>query len=198
MSQLVEDMLLLARLDTGRRVATDLLDVSDLVINAVHDAHIAAPDHLWALDIPSESVSLIGDRSRLYQAVANLLSNARIHTPPGTTIVTSLVSNDDQTVTLIVADNGPGIPESLLPNVFERFARGDGSRSRDSGSTGLGLAITRAVIKAHRGAIDLRSDRTGTRVTVTLPGAAAASALGADQAAVERVNNAGRLSTRLC
>ncbi len=169
MSQLVEDMLLLARLDTGRPVATDELDVSDLVINAVHDAHIAGPDHLWTLDIPPESVGLIGDRSRLYQAVANLLSNARIHTPPGTKIVTSLVSHVDGSVTLTVADDGPGIPEDLLPNVFERFARGDGSRSRDSGSTGLGLAITRAVIKAHHGGIDVHSDRHGTRVTVTLP-----------------------------
>lgn len=195
MSQLVEDMLLLARLDTGRPVATDQIDVSDLVINAVHDAHIAGPDHLWALDIPSESVGLTGDRSRMYQAVANLLSNARIHTPPGTKIVTSLVSHVDHSVTLTVADDGPGIPEDLLPNVFERFARGDGSRSRDSGSTGLGLAITRAVIKAHHGGIDIRSDRNGTRVTVTLPGEGSSpSNAGTDAAVVPRPGPASEVS----
>ena len=170
MSQLVEDMLLLARLDTGRPIECEQVDLSDLIINAVHDAHIAGPDQRWALDIPPESVRVIGDRSRLYQAVANLLSNARVHTPAGTKIVTSLTSNADRSVTIAVLDDGPGISNDLLPNVFERFARGDGSRSRGSGSTGLGLAITRAVIKAHHGTIEVDSSQGGTCFTVTLPG----------------------------
>lgn len=169
MNELVEDMLLLARLDTGRPIECERVDLSDLLINAVHDAHIAGPDHRWALDIPPESVSVTGDRSRLYQAVANLLSNARVHTPAGTKIVASLASNADHSATIAVADDGPGIPEDLLPNVFERFARGDGSRSRVSGSTGLGLAITRAVVKAHHGTIGVDSGGGGTCFAVTLP-----------------------------
>ncbi|MDX1893092.1 HAMP domain-containing sensor histidine kinase [Mycolicibacterium sp. 050158] len=169
MNELVEDMLLLARLDTGRPVEREPVDVSDLLINAVHDAHIAGPDHRWVLDIPPDTVSVIGDRSRLFQAMANLLSNARVHTPAGTKIVTSVVSNVDRSVTLTILDDGPGIPSGLLPNVFERFARGDGSRSRAAGSTGLGLAITRAVVIAHHGVIEVESSGNGTCFTVTLP-----------------------------
>lgn len=170
MSQLVEDMLLLARLDAGRSIECERVDLSDLIVNAVRDAHIAGPDHRWALEIPPGSVSVIGDRSSLYQAVANLLSNARVHTPVGTRIVASLASNSDCSVTMTVVDDGPGIPEHLLPEVFERFARGDGSRSRAAGSTGLGLAITRAVVKAHNGTIEVDSSPSGTCFTVTLPG----------------------------
>jgi two-component system OmpR family sensor kinase len=136
MNQLVEDMLLLARLDTGRPIECAQVDLSDLLVNAVHDAHVAGPDHQWTLDIPAETVSVVGDHSRLYQAVANLLSNARVHTPVGTKIVTSLASNVDGSVAVSVVDDGPGIPDDLLPNVFEGFARGDGSRSRGSGSNG--------------------------------------------------------------
>jgi two-component system OmpR family sensor kinase len=169
MNELVEDMLLLARLDTGRPVEREPVDVSDLLINAVHDAHIAGPDHRWVLDIPPDTITVIGDHSRLFQAIANLLSNARVHTPAGTKIVTSVVSNVDLSVTLTILDNGPGIPKDLLPNVFERFARGDGSRSRVAGSTGLGLAITRAVVIAHHGIIGVESSANGTCFTVTLP-----------------------------
>jgi two-component system OmpR family sensor kinase len=170
MNQLVEEMLLLARLDTGRPLECEQVDLSDLIINAVRDAHIAGPDHRWALEIPPSSVSVIGDRSRLYQAVANLLSNARVHTPVGTKVVTSLASNVDRSVTMAVVDDGPGIPDDLLPDIFERFARGDDSRSRVSGSTGLGLAITHAVVKAHHGTIEVDSSQSGTCFTVTLPG----------------------------
>lgn len=178
MNELVEDMLLLARLDTGRPVECEPVDLSDLLINAVHDAHIAGPRHQWVLDIPPDTVSVIGDRSRLFQALANLLSNARVHTPAGTKIVTSVASNADHSVTLSVRDDGPGIPEELLPNVFERFARGDGSRSRAAGSTGLGLAITRAVVIAHDGVIEVDSSKSGTCFTVTLPGTGSATTPG--------------------
>jgi two-component system OmpR family sensor kinase len=140
-----------------------------LVVDAVSDAHIAAPNHRWALDIPGEPLSVDGDRSRLQQALANLLSNARVHTPGGTKIVTSLARQGEHSVVLSVVDDGPGIPEELIPNIFERFARGDGSRSRASGSTGLGLAITRAVIKAHHGTIDVDSGPAGTAFRVHLP-----------------------------
>jgi two-component system, OmpR family, sensor kinase len=191
MSQLVEDMLLLARLDAGRPIECEQVDLSDLIINAVHDAHIAGPDHRWALDIPSESVSVIGDRSRLYQAVANLLSNARVHTPVGTKIVTSLASKD-RSVTMAVVDDRPGIPDDLLPNVFERFARGDGSRSRVSGSTGLGLAITRAVVKAHNGTIAVDSRQSGTCFTVTLPRLGSSTDVAADAGAADGVVHKAR------
>lgn len=169
MSRLVEDLLLLARLDAGRPLEYDEVDLSELVINAVSDAHIAGPDHRWALDIPDEPVSINGDRSRLHQVLANLLSNARVHTPGGTKIVTSLARTGEDSVLMSVNDDGPGIPDELLPHIFERFARGDGSRSRASGSTGLGLAITRAVVKAHNGVIDVESGPTGTSFRVQLP-----------------------------
>jgi two-component system, OmpR family, sensor kinase len=169
MSYLVEDMLLLARLDEGRPLECEHVDLSELVVDAVSDAHIAGPGHRWALDIPDEPVCITGDRSRLHQVVANLLSNARVHTPTGTKIVTALSSNADRSVTMTVADDGPGIPKKLLPDVFERFARGDDSRSRASGSTGLGLAIAGAVVKAHNGTIDVDSGPHGTAFTITLP-----------------------------
>lgn len=169
MSHLVEDLLLLARLDAGRPLEYDEVDLSELVIDAVSDAHIAGPDHRWALDIPDEPISITGDRSRLHQALANLLSNARVHTPGGTKIVTSLMRTGEDSVLMSVVDDGPGIPEELMPNIFERFARGDGSRSRTSGSTGLGLAITRAVVRAHNGLIAVDSGPTGTAFRVQLP-----------------------------
>lgn len=169
MSHLVEDMLLLAQLDAGRPLERDGVDLSELVVDAVSDAHIAGPDHRWGLDIPDEPVTATGDRSRLHQALANLLSNARIHTPAGTRIVTSLAVIDEESIAVTVVDDGPGIPEHLVPNVFERFARGDGSRSRASGSTGLGLAITHAVVKAHSGTIAVDSGPGGTSFTVILP-----------------------------
>jgi two-component system OmpR family sensor kinase len=168
MVQLVEDMLLLARLDAGRPLENEDVDLSELVVHAVSDAHVAGPDHRWALDIPDEPVMTTGDRSRLHQALANLLSNARVHTPSGTKIVTSLARNDDGSVTMTVVDDGPGIPDTLMPHVFERFARGDDSRSRVSGSTGLGLAISRAVVRAHGGTIGVDSGMHGTAFTVTL------------------------------
>lgn len=170
MNHLVEDMLLLARLDAGRPLEHEDVDLTDLVVDAVRDAHVAGPGHRWALDLPDEPVTVIGDRSRLHQALANLLSNARVHTPAETTVITSLARHSDGSIAMTVKDHGQGIPETLLPNVFERFARGDDSRSRASGSTGLGLAITRAVVEAHDGTIDIASSALGTTFTVHLPG----------------------------
>ncbi|OBI83273.1 cell wall metabolism sensor histidine kinase WalK [Mycobacterium sp. E740] len=170
MTQLVEDMLLLARLDTGRPLQREPVDVSRLIVDAVSDAHIAGPEHRWSLDLPEEPVVLVGDEARLHQVVANLLANARTHTPPGTSVVTALTVDADGFVVLAVADDGPGIPVWLQPEIFERFARGDSSRSRREGSTGLGLAIVAAVVKAHFGTIDVHSVPGDTRFTVKLPG----------------------------
>ena len=101
--------------------------------------------------------------------LTNLLTNARVHTPAGTTVTTSVATAGTGEVVLTVADDGPGIPNALQPEVFERFARGDSSRSRRGGSTGLGLAIVAAVVKAHRGRLELHSVPGETRFVVTLP-----------------------------
>ena len=101
--------------------------------------------------------------------LANLLANARTHTPPGTSVTTALRVADDGAVVLTVTDDGPGIAETLLPEVFERFARGDTSRSRRGGSTGLGLAIVDAVVRAHAGTIGVDSAQGRTEFVVTLP-----------------------------
>jgi two-component system OmpR family sensor kinase len=130
MTQLVEDMLLLARLDAGRPLIRETVDLSRLVVDTVSDAHVAGPDHEWSLDLPDEPVLVAGDEARLHQVLGNLLANARTHTPAGTSVTTSLGRDDSGAVVLSVADDGPGIPSTLQPEVFERFARGDSSRSR--------------------------------------------------------------------
>ncbi|SCF24249.1 two-component system, OmpR family, sensor kinase [Micromonospora viridifaciens] len=168
MTSLVDDLLLLARLDSGRPLAVEPVDLTALVVNAVSDAHVASPDHHWELDLPDEPVTVTGDAHRLHQVVANLLANARVHTPPGTTVTTRLAPVADG-VELSVTDDGPGIPADLQPEVFERFARGDSSRSRSHGSTGLGLAIVAAVVEAHHGRVDVSSRPGRTTFTVRLP-----------------------------
>jgi two-component system OmpR family sensor kinase len=175
MTVLVEDLLLLARLDAGRPLDSEPVDLSRLAIDAVSDAHVAGPEHRWRLDLPEESVTITGDAARLHQAVANLLANGRTHTPPGTTVTTSLGVQDGHAV-LSVVDDGPGIPAELMPELFERFARGDSSRSRQGGSTGLGLAIVAAVVEAHRGHVDVDSEPGRTAFTVRLPAEAFAGA----------------------
>ncbi|NUT93033.1 MAG: HAMP domain-containing histidine kinase [Saccharothrix sp.] len=168
MTSLVEDLLLLARLDAGRPLSRDAVDLSRVVVDAVSDARIAGPDHDWRLELPAEPVVVQGDAHKLQQVLVNLLSNARTHTPPGTTVTTALAVTGGA-VALTVTDDGPGIPPSLQPEVFERFARGDTSRSRAAGSTGLGLSIVAAVVAAHGGEVGVESRPGRTRFTVTLP-----------------------------
>jgi two-component system, OmpR family, sensor kinase len=168
MTRLVEDLLLLARLDSGRPLDREPVDLSRVAVDAVSDAHVAGPDHEWELDLPAEPVVVAGDAARLHQVMTNLLANARIHTAPGTVVTTRLTTDTVHTV-LSVTDNGPGIPEQLQSEMFERFARGDTSRSRKGGSTGLGLAIVSAVVKAHDGTIAVRSLPGRTEFTVRLP-----------------------------
>ena len=129
MHSLVEDLLLLARLDSGRPLDSEQVDLSQLAVDAVSDAHVAGPQHDWNLDLPDEPVLVTGDSARLHQVLTNLLANARVHTPAGTTVTASLTTQPSHAV-LSVADNGPGIPPELQSEVFERFARGDTSRSR--------------------------------------------------------------------
>jgi two-component system OmpR family sensor kinase len=168
MTHLVEDLLLLARLDSGRPLERESVDLSRLAVDAVSDAHVAGPDHQWELDLPEKPVMVCGDAARLHQVVTNLLANARVHTGAGTVVTTRLASDATHAV-LSVIDNGPGIPGQLQSEVFERFARGDTSRSRKGGSTGLGLAIVTAVVKAHHGTITLNSAPGHTDFTVRLP-----------------------------
>jgi two-component system OmpR family sensor kinase len=168
MQELVEDLLLLARLDSGRPLDREPVDLSLLAVNAVSDAHAAAPDHAWELDLPEDPVEVPGDGARLHQILANLLANARTHTPAGTRVVTR-VRPEGPLVRVSVADDGPGIPRSLQPTVFERFTRGDDSRNRANGSTGLGLSIVAAVGQAHGGRVELSSEPGETVFSVLLP-----------------------------
>jgi two-component system OmpR family sensor kinase len=168
MTSLVEDLLLLARLDAGRELVLGEVDLVPLVVDAVSDAHAASSDHDWQLSTPDSPVLVNGDRGRLHQVIANLLANARTHTPAGSHVVTTLsVEGDDALIT--IDDDGPGISPGLLPVLFERFARGDGSRSRATGSTGLGLAIVSAVVDAHAGSVSVQSEPGATRFVVRLP-----------------------------
>ncbi|HYH32753.1 MAG TPA: HAMP domain-containing sensor histidine kinase [Pseudonocardia sp.] len=168
MTALVEDLLLLARLDAGRPLAHGEADLTRLVVDAVADAHAAGPDHHWHLAVPDDPVVVPGDGARLAQVLANLLANARTHTPAGTAVTVSLTAEPGG-ARLSVVDDGPGIAPDLLPHVFERFARGSPSRSRDDGSTGLGLAIVRAVVAAHDGSVDVAGRPGRTEFTVRLP-----------------------------
>jgi two-component system, OmpR family, sensor kinase len=168
MTTLVEDLLLLARLDSGRPLEYSTVDLSRLVLDVASDARIAGQEHRWQLDVPPDPVTVPGDNARLHQVLANLLSNARTHTPPGTTVTVGLSIRHGYAL-LSVTDNGPGVPANLLPEVFERFARGDSSRSRAAGSTGLGLAIVSAVVQAHDGSVGVESRPGRTQFTVRLP-----------------------------
>jgi two-component system OmpR family sensor kinase len=174
MTSLVEDLLLLARLDAGRELETRPVELSGLLVDCVSDAHAAGPDHEWKLDLPPEAVVIAGDQQRIHQVIANLLANARVHTPAGTNVTVSLavspLEDGRASAIVTVADDGPGISEPLQADLFERFARGDSSRSRATGSTGLGLAIVRAVVEAHAGEVTMSSKPGKTVFTIVLPG----------------------------
>lgn len=193
MTALVEDMLLLAWLDAGRPLDRSEVDVTALALDAVADAHAAGSEHVWQLDLPGgdadvdlpEPVLVRGDEHRLRQVLVNLLANARVHTPPGTTVRTS-VRTDASTVTVTVADDGPGIPPELRPTLFQRFTRGDAARSPGSGSSGLGLAIVDAVVRAHGGRIDVDGTPGATAFTVRLPAAGSPGAARGDGVAGRR------------
>ncbi|WP_031230759.1 sensor histidine kinase [Streptomyces niveus] len=180
MTGLVDDLLLLARLDAGRPLAYERVDIAPLVVDALSDARAAGQDHHWRLELPAEPGQVCGDAARLQQVLVNLLANARTHTPPGTTVTATVrtTAAPEPCVLVDVADDGPGIPPDLLPRVFERFTRGDASRTRspsrtsapNADSTGLGLAIVQAVVTAHGGDVHVRSEPGRRTVfTVRLP-----------------------------
>ena len=199
MGVLVDDLLLLARLDAGRPLDSAPVDLTALAVDAVTDAHAAAPDHRYELDLPADTeddadgsrpdgspdaaspsdgtdLVVVGDEARLRQVLTNLVGNTRVHTPPGTRVRVGARAEDGDVV-LTVQDDGQGIPADLVPDLFQRFSRGDTSRNRAAGgSTGLGLAIAHAIVLAHHGTIDVESrtaaagtTATGTTFTVRLP-----------------------------
>jgi two-component system, OmpR family, sensor kinase len=168
MTSMVEDLLLLARLDEGREIVFDDVDLTGLVFDAVNDAHAASPEHPIDVDVPDEPVVVVGDAARLHQVIVNLVTNARTHTPEGTRITVG-IARTEAGVALTVRDTGQGIDPEFLPKMFERFARADSSRSRTAGSTGLGLAIVDAVVQAHGGYVGVESVPGDTVFTVHLP-----------------------------
>jgi two-component system OmpR family sensor kinase len=171
MSALVEDLLLLARLDTGRPLADKEVDVTRVLLEAVGDARVIAPGHHWRLDLPDEPVAGRGDPGRLHQVVSNLLGNARTHTPAGTTVLVSAAGGGGLPVEIRVHDDGPGLPSDLVPHAFERFTRADVSRTRSSGGAGLGLSLVAAIVAAQGGSVHLVSGPGSTTFTVRLPAA---------------------------
>ena len=193
MSVLVDDLLLLARLDAGLPLERAPVDLSRLAIDVTSDARAARGDHQWRLDLPGDPVYVLGDEHRLHQVLANLMSNAGQHTPPGSTVTLAVEGSEPSAdgpdtsagivrrgvrpagprVCLSITDDGPGVPAELLPELFERFTRADTSRARDAHatgkSTGLGLAIVDAVVAAHGGSITVTSRPGLTRFAIFLP-----------------------------
>lgn len=170
MSGLVNDLLLLARLDADPTLESRPVSLGALLANAVADAEAAGPAHQWSLTLPNDEVVARGDEGRVQQVVANLLANARTHTPAGTRVDTAL-TREGRWAVVTVTDDGPGIPEDIRDRVFERFMRADNSRVRTGSgqSTGLGLAIVAAVVGAHGGSVGVSSRPGFTRFTVRLP-----------------------------
>ncbi len=168
MTTLVEDLLLLARLDEGKELVYGAVDLTRVVVDAVADAQVAGADHEWVIDVPSDPVVVAGDAVRLHQVIANLLTNARVHTPAGVQVTASVGVEDGEAV-VRVADDGPGIDPAVADELFERFARADSSRARQTGGTGLGLSIAKAIITGHRGSIRVDSRPGATVFEVRIP-----------------------------
>jgi two-component system, OmpR family, sensor kinase len=182
MGLLVDDLLLLARLDQGRPLDRRPVDLTALVADAGDDLRAADPARAVTVDA-LEGVRVDGDEPRLRQVIANVVDNARTHTPPGTAVSIRLAVDGD-TAVLEVADRGPGMSDEESARVFERFYRGDPSRSRASGGTGLGLSIAAAIVDAHGGGSGVSSEPgRGTKFRITLPLAAPAAGPTSDEPA---------------
>ena len=168
MGLLVDDLLLLARLDQGRPLERQPVDLAALAADAVADARAVEPDRPIVFEQPEPTV-VAGDEARLRQVAANLLANVRQHTPPATPVRVAVRRNRAQAV-LEVADEGPGLPPEQAERIFERFYRADPSRTRAHGGTGLGLSIVAAIVEAHGGrALVDTAPGAGARFSVELP-----------------------------
>jgi two-component system OmpR family sensor kinase len=179
MGLLVEDLLLLARLDQQRPLARQPVDLLSLAGDAVHDARLLAPTRTVDLSVqPGAAFLVIGDEPRLRQVIGNLMSNALTHTPDGTPIEVSIGSgtldprlpSSSPAVTLDVTDHGPGMTPEQAHRVFERFYRTDQARTRATGGSGLGLAIVNALVSAHGGVASVRTaPGKGATFRIALP-----------------------------
>jgi two-component system OmpR family sensor kinase len=168
MGTLVEDLLLLARLDQSPEIERNPVNLNEVLLSAAESARASSHDHKISIDLPDEELFTLGDRNRIFQVVANLLENARNHTPAGTLISVSLTEHEDE-IRIDVRDSGPGIEKVDLDRIFERFYRADSSRSRTrkSEGSGLGLSIVKAVMQAHGGDVTVDS-KVGEGSTFTL------------------------------
>jgi two-component system OmpR family sensor kinase len=170
MGVLVDDLLLLARLDQGRPLEREPLDFARVVADAVESARMVEPDRPIALESRGSAL-VLGDEGRLRQVVDNLLDNVRAHTPAGSAVHVK-VGRDDGVVVLSVVDEGPGLASEVAARAFERFYRGDPARSRTKGGAGLGLSIVSAVVEAHGGKVRVASSEgAGATLEVRLPAA---------------------------
>jgi two-component system, OmpR family, sensor kinase len=179
MGLLVEDLLLLARLDQQRPLARQPIDLLSLAADAVHDARLLAPARTIDLSVqPGAAFLVIGDEARLRQVIGNLMSNALTHTPDGSPIEVSIgsgtldprVPDSARAVTLDVTDHGPGMIPEQAQRVFERFYRADQARTRTKGGSGLGLAIVSALVTAHGGVASVRTGPgRGSTFRIALP-----------------------------
>ena len=167
MSSLVEDLLLLARLDQSRELAKEPVDLNTLITEAVASARAAGPNHPIEIKLEASEIFVLGDSQRIHQVIANLLANARAHTPNGTEISITAMQGVSET-TIAVSDKGPGLSKADQDRIFERFYRADPSRVRNSGEgSGLGLSIVDAVMRAHGGYVSVKSE-IGQGATFTL------------------------------
>jgi two-component system OmpR family sensor kinase len=168
MGILVDDLLLLARLDQGRPLEHTPVDLDRLAAEAVDDAQATAPDHPISYT-PNGQITVVGDEMRLRQALGNLLTNACTHTPPRTPVHVS-ITRDGTDAVIEVADEGPGMDDDDAGHAFERFWRADASRTRESGGAGLGLSIVAAIAQAHGGSASVdTAPGQGARFRVRLP-----------------------------
>lgn len=168
-TRLVHDMLRLARLDTEPQLVIGAHDIVPIVRAAAQDATVI--DASWPVEVlaPDRPVIVAMDPEAIHQVLANVLANVRVHTPPGTRTTMTVDQRADD-VLVAIADDGPGIPAAVLPEVFERFVRADPSRQRAKGGSGLGLAVVRSIVTAHGGTITAATrEPHGAVFEVTLP-----------------------------
>ncbi|MGA0866605.1 MAG: sensor histidine kinase [Candidatus Nanopelagicaceae bacterium] len=171
MGSLVEDLLLLARLDQSPEIEKLPINLNEVVVDAVTSARVSGPDHPIEMEIPEEDSYVLGDQNRIHQVVANLLENARSHTPVGTRITVRIKEEENRTE-VSVADDGPGMEPADQKRIFERFYRADSSRTRSvkTEGSGLGLSIVKAIMEAHGGDVRVESELgKGATFTLTFP-----------------------------
>jgi two-component system OmpR family sensor kinase len=171
MSRLVDDLLLLARLDDALPLELGEVDVAQLIHDAVDAARVVDPERNYGFELQSGDLAVEGDRRRLRQVLDNLLANVRQHTPPGTAAYVTARRRGDE-LSVRVEDDGPGVEPALRGRIFDRFVRPDDGRARETGGAGLGLAIVRSIVTAHGGSVDAAArNPRGVVFEVRLPAA---------------------------